>query len=207
MKLLFDLIRKYISILGFVPIFVAISGFLILNIHLQTFGFWDYSIFQPRYIAVGLPFLLFFIILAVILYLISKSETRKGVFPLKVFLILILFSYLPFLGLYTFILFPNIPYSFGGGRPIMVGIKFEKADENIIPYNKIDTSNDFFVVNKLIYQTTNFVLLENNYGVFLIGNERIKSIFYDKHKTIKEDSMGKQYIFINEASPTSNTIQ
>ena len=90
------------------------SGFVVWNIHLSRFGYFEYELLQSRFISTGILFLL----LPTIVYLFSFYKQN---FSKKRMAASIAFVVLYFI-IFTYILFPSIPQYLGGGKPYLGSI-------------------------------------------------------------------------------------
>lgn len=115
-----DLIRDF-SLLLFV---VYSIGFLVWNIYLGQYGFFEYNFLQTRYISAGIIFIL---PLFLLFYPFSKiiREDGQGRF-------VFLTCFFVFLFIFAKFIFPRIPQYLGGGKPTFVSLLGDSAEQ--MPY-------------------------------------------------------------------------
>jgi hypothetical protein len=184
-----EYIKRIVSFLTGITLVSLICGFIIVNIYLSGFGFYDFSFFQTRYIAAGIPFL----IIIGLLFLTFSFILKKS------FLLLIIFL-LTFLSLifqiYPKLIYPNIQFAYGGGKPICVAILFNEQGDNIIPVKEKLPGETQYLITKLLYQTDDYLLLKTDRGVFLVYQDKIKSVYYPDNMCNFNES-GKNLFFLN----------
>lgn len=179
--------KKIISFLTGFTFISLICGFIIVNIYLSGYGFYDFSFFQTRYIAAGIPFLLIFGLILVPFSFILKKIIVKIIFGL--FVLFFIFQ------IYPKIIYPNIKFSYGGGKPICAAILFNEQNDKIIPVKENKPGETQYLITILLYQTDNYLLLKTDRGVFLVYQDKIKSVYYP-NGMCNINETGKNLIFL-----------
>ena len=162
-------------------------GFIVWNTYLLSFGFFEFNIVQLRFISSGLLFLLPLAILSCLSFAVSGSRTVK--------FILTAVSILVWLFLFIIVIFPVVPQSFGGARPIPTTIiGTTEQIEYLLNFNitTADNGEKLPVQTKpvcLIYQNQDYSLVFNATNILysdgLVGMRKYK--FHSRVLTLPKD--------------------
>jgi hypothetical protein len=138
-----DVVFDYTKIISAAAVIFFISGFMIWNFYLESFGFSEFNIVQTRFILTGASFCVVFLSLFVVLILlpligisllVGKVKHKKiDSAPFKPYVFgVIAILYLGSLYLYPKTFFAYVPSYFGGGRPMTLSIIASEEEINFL---------------------------------------------------------------------------
>lgn len=184
-----------------------IMGFLVWNIYLALFGFFEYNFLQTRFLSAGIVASLVIFPIIVLLYLIIDFLLRwlyrffKGIKFLvelknSIQLFLVSSFFVICLLAYSYWIFPIIPQFLGGARPVIASILGTPDQIAYLKnFNILSAPN----AGKMSVQTVPICVLYQNNDYVLIGVQYATGIEGSKSKYIRdlllksEQTLGFQY--------------
>lgn len=185
-----------LSLFSFISLLALVLGFIVVNVYLSSFGFYDFSIFQTRYIVSGfLPAVCIALFCFGAIGIEGDVLKNRGLFSV-IFLIGIICT-LTITILYGKLLYPHIPFEFGGGQPVYAGLLFKDESKDIVPSFKPLGTSEYLLVD-VLYQTSDFLVIRTDRGVFLVYRDQIQSIYYLADNLVDFKQIGKGLIFASD---------
>lgn len=193
---------KYI----FVVSVIYVCGFVVWNLHLARFGYFEYDLLQTRFISAGilvsLSSLILFMLIVFIVKLFSHRAYSFFVDHQGIFLLLFTLAVIVS-GVFVF---PTIPQYLGGGRPYLGSIIVDESASNEYKEMGLMISDVESLRGCKIYENRNififgFIKNEIRYdkeGDVLISPDRVLIINRDKIDAVSvlpQGDPGLQYHF------------
>ncbi len=153
-----------------VALFLALSyglGFLLWNIHLNDYGYFEYDLLQTRFILSGIVTILLFVIpFSILIHRLLGTQflSRRSNF-IKIVICGILLIVTGFL--FVKIIFPWIPQPFGGARPLLKSIIAESSEIEFLSNFNIPAARN--ADGKSSVQTSPVCEIYSNRDLIIIG--------------------------------------
>ena len=177
MKGLSQWLGDLIKIVSFFAVSALVMGFLIWNLYLVRLGFYEFNIFQARYIHAGIPFLfvappVVALLLLLLRYLLVRvprisKDVRSGI---MIYLGAIFFVLLTIL--YAFLIFPSFSQAFGGAQPRVLSVIASEQDIDYLASFGIQKSSPIITENLC-------VAYENQETIIILREDRVLMIKKD----------------------------